>query len=263
MLNFGGNNMEQLTKLQEKLKITAFKMKVIAVLSMLIDHYAAIMILTATGIDSLSQSMQVQYSFMRGIGRIAFPIFAFLVVEGFLKTKDRKKYALRMLIFAIISTPAYNIAFGQTFIYTRKFLIAFIFGNVMWTFLLAVVMMSIMELIEQKNLNIIVSYICYAVIIAVFAFIAENIKCDRKALGIISIGLFYILRACRVKQVISGIVSFYFHHPMSYLGLIPILFYNGERGKDFRYFFYIFYPLHLFILALLRWQIYGIGSFIK
>lgn len=51
MLNFGGNNMEQLTKLQEKLKITAFKMKVIAVLSMLIDHYAAVMIFSATGIQ--------------------------------------------------------------------------------------------------------------------------------------------------------------------------------------------------------------------
>ena len=127
--------MEQLTKLQEKLKITAFKMKVIAVLSMLIDHYAAVMILSATGIQSLSQSMQVQYSLMRGIGRIAFPIFAFLVVEGFLKTKDRKKYALRMLIFAIISTPAYNIAFGQAFIYTRKFLIAFIFVSLMFLFL--------------------------------------------------------------------------------------------------------------------------------
>lgn len=258
--------MEKIIKLQEKFNLTSFKIKCIAVLSMIIDHYAAIMILGVVGFKNmatLSLSEQIQYTLMRGIGRIAFPIFAFLIVEGFVKTKDRKKYALRMLAFAIISTPTYNIAFGNAFIYMSKFVIAFIFGNVMWTFLLGILMMMVLDKVENTQVQTIFKYISYIAIILIFAFIAETIKCDRKGLGIFSIALFYLFRDSRVKQIISGFLTFFLQGPFSYLGFIPILFYNGQRGKDMRYFFYIFYPLHLLVFAFLRWYLYGIGSFIK
>ena len=93
----------------EKFEVTAFQLKMLAVITMLIDHIGAVI---------LEQSFKMQGDvwhfdlFLRCIGRLAFPLFAFFIVEGFHYTHDRKKYALRLLILALLSEYPFDIAFS-------------------------------------------------------------------------------------------------------------------------------------------------------
>ena len=83
--------------------MTSFALHLIAMLSMFIDHAAII----------LFDNQEI----MRIVGRIAFPIFAFLLVEGFKKTRSRKKYFIRLFILAIISEPVFDYALTGKFVY--------------------------------------------------------------------------------------------------------------------------------------------------
>ena len=87
-------------------------LKWIAVISMLIDHTAEVLI---NHNAALTDPIWAQiYVLMRGIGRIAFPIYAFLLVEGFLHTRDVKKYLARMLTFAVVSEIPFDLAVFHT-----------------------------------------------------------------------------------------------------------------------------------------------------
>lgn len=249
----------------KKFGIDSFTLKIIAVVSMVIDHYAAIVYPMSYGgsfANMPPSSMQI-YMLLRMVGRIAFPIFAYLIAEGFIKTKNAKNYAKRLFIFALISTPAYNIAFGQTFIYTKKFLISFIFGNVMWTFFFSIIMLYIIKKIQDKGLNVVVKIILIIATFAIFYFIGSFTMCDRKGLGILTVGAFYLFRKNKPLQFVAGAIPLYYQNIVSCIAFIPLAFYNGKRGKDYRYFFYTFYPAHLFIFALIRFAQYGVGTFIK
>lgn len=249
----------------KKFGIDSFTLKIIAVVSMVIDHYAAIVYPMSYGgsfANMPPSSMQI-YMLLRMVGRIAFPIFAYLIAEGFIKTKNAKNYAKRLFIFALISTPAYNIAFGQTFIYTKKFLISFIFGNVMWTFFFSIIMLYIIKKIEEKRLNVVVKIILIIATFAIFYFIGNFTMCDRKGLGILTVGAFYLFRKNKPLQFVAGAIPLYYQNIVSCIAFIPLAFYNGKRGKDYRYFFYTLYPAHLFIFALIRFAQYGVGTFIK
>jgi len=104
-----------------KVGIDAFTLKMIAAVTMLIDHVGYIFF--------------PQYVLLRIIGRISFPIFAFLIVEGFMHTRDVKKYIFRMIIFALITEIPFDFAFYGTFNWGHQ--------NVLVTFLLALVAMYI------------------------------------------------------------------------------------------------------------------------
>ncbi len=244
---------------KRKFGLSGTALKILACIFMFIDHFAAEVIYMGFGLDRITAINPAYfnlYMLARWIGRIAFPIFAFLIVEGFIHTRDSKKYTLRMIIWAIISQIPYNLAFGDKIYYTEKFLPTFIFGNVMWTFALALIMLHIIKLIEEKEFSSPIRYILSFVVIGIFFLIAEIIKCDRKGWGILVVGLFYIFRDARWKQMLTSVVSFYDQYKMSgifpFLSLIPIGLYNGERGRDIKKFFYIFYPTHLLILFAIR-----------
>ena len=251
---------------------SAFTLKLIAIISMVIDHYSVILYPMAYGgkISAMPPEAMVKYMHLRIIGRIAFPIFAYLIAEGFVKTGNIKKYIYRMLIFALISTPAYNIAFGQTFIYTEKFVISFIFGNVMWTFFFALIMLCIIKKIEEKVENVFFKSLLVVCTAGLFYLLGDIIKCDWHGFGIALVAVFYIFRKSKIMQMFFATAAIFmtFFKPFSvnlyaFLGLIPIIFYNGKRGKDLRYLFYAFYPAHLFVFALIRYIMYGVGSLIK
>ena len=235
--------------IRERIGISSFGLKVIACLTMLIDHIGGIVVYWNIDFSNLANdpSLYLIYSLTRMIGRISFPIFAFLIVEGFIHTKNFKKYISRMFIFALISIIPYNLAFGRR-VFNPQYWTNFIFGNVLWTFLVGLVLMYLLKIVEEKKYKKIVEFGLYIVLTAVFMVIAYFIKCDRRQWGILVIALFYIFRDSRWKQALTSIVSFRDQPLISHLALIPILLYNGERGRDIRYFFYIFYPLHLIVL---------------
>lgn len=249
------------TELSEKKGIAGSTLKIIAVISMMIDHIAAVLILMGiyyklipyarTAVINYGVNLNVIYLIMRAVGRISFPIICFLLVEGYIHTSNKKKYALRLFTFALISEIPFNLAFAN-----KIFLPASRLNNVFFTLFLGICTMYIIELIENKKINKVVTVLAIIATIVVFGAIAKLIKCDFKYYGILCIALFYIFREKRILQILSGVIVFLYEVPASfgivYLSLITIYFYNGERGLRTKCFFYIFYPLHLLILYFVR-----------
>nr|WP_281417214.1 TraX family protein [Clostridium mobile] len=254
-------------------------MKIIAVISMLVDHIAAVLILVGIYYKFIpyaentamyySSNLKTIYQLMRAVGRISFPIFCFLLVEGYVHTSNKKKYALRLFIFALISEIPFNLAFGN-----KIFIPASRLNNVFFTLLLGVCVMYIIEFINSKEINIkfinnkkinkVIAAIAIIATIVVFGAIAKFIKCDFNYYGILCISLFYIFRENRLLQILSGIIVFSYlamgSFGIVYLSLLAIYFYNGQRGLKIKYFFYVFYPAHLLILYFIRVYLATIGA---
>ena len=217
-------------------------LKCIAIVTMLIDHIGAVVLarLLLTG-DGGPNTYQV-YLAMRDIGRIAFPIFCFLLVEGFEHTKDRKKYALRLLAFAIISEIPFDLAFcGKV--------IDFAYQNVFFTLFIGLVtMIAFHEVEEKQEWNPFLRGVLLAVIVLAGMGIAYLMQTDYDAKGVMCIMALYVFRKMRGLQILAGCIAFCWWELPALVAFIPIAFYNGKRGWNMKYVFYAFYPLHLLVL---------------
>ncbi len=224
--------------------ISGSTLKWIAVLSMLIDHIGAILI----GPYTYDGGFSVLYYTCRLIGRIAFPIYCFLLVEGFLHTRHLANYCLRLALFALISEIPFDLAFRGT-------LFAWNYQNVFFTLLIGLLTISCMNRMEISLRH--APAVCLLGRIAVLASgmaCAWYLKTDYAQTGVLSIAVFYLLRtnklyaslgACVCLNYLSGL-------EISAFASVPLIqFYNGSRGAHLKYFFYLFYPLHLLILAVL------------
>lgn len=216
---------------KEKIGISGGTLKIIAILTMAIDHIAAA--LYPAGIYS-----DFVYSLMRCIGRIAFPIFCFLLVEGFVHTRNKNKYAIRLILFAFISEIPFDLAFSGT-------MFAFYSQNVFFTLAIGFIAMMLIEHFKGQEQ--------FAVIGAILAILLAHIlQTDYDGRGVILIILFYLFRGKYIKisgsLLIFAQVLFGYTEVYALLSLIPINFYNGKRGIKLKYIFYIFYPAHLLLL---------------
>lgn len=214
---------------------SSFALKIIAVICMFCDHFG----------DAIIKP----FSFFNVIGRIAFPIFAFQITEGYIHTKDLKKYFKRLIVFAIISQISFML-FLSTF--TSPFTL-----NIFFTLLLGLLSIYIYNKIPNKFLAIVIG-----IIISIFA---EIINVDYGAWGIIIIMIFYIFKdkkvimsllyilSCFIKYL-PNLLKYNFHYIYLLLlfstafSIFFIIAYNGKQGKKIKYFLYIFYPLHMLIL---------------
>ncbi|MEW9096059.1 MAG: TraX family protein [Clostridiaceae bacterium] len=256
-------------ELSRKRGLSGSTLKIMAVISMLIDHIAAVLILVGIYYKFIpyaentamyySSNLKTIYRLMRAVGRISFPIFCFLLVEGYIHTSNKKKYALRLFIFALISEIPFNLAFGN-----KIFIPASRLNNVFFTLFLGVCVMYIIEFINNKKINKVATAIAIIATIVVFGVIAKFIRCDFNYYGILCIALFYIFRENRLLQILSGIIVFSYlaigSFGIIYLSLLAIYFYNGQRGLKIKYFFYIFYPSHLLILYFIRVYLATMGG---
>ena len=208
-------------------------LKLIACLSMFIDHLGAVCFSGMMG--------------FRIIGRLAFPIYCFLLVEGAVHTHDMKKYILRMGIFALISEVPFDLAFYHRLVYTEH-------QNVFFTLGLGLLAIWFLEHpIEHLDIPDVLYKLL--VIIAV-GLIAEFFNTDYGFTGITVICVFYLREQPQLKYPIAAILLAAMGGVEVYavLALIPILLYNGRRGRQtkvMQYGFYIFYPAHLLLLAVL------------
>ncbi|MEE1195258.1 MAG: TraX family protein [Lachnospiraceae bacterium] len=228
----------------DKMKIfSGSALKTIAILSMTIDHFAAVVLYW--GILYYNQpvyegtslyTVYIVYRIMRSIGRIAFPIYCFLLVEGFMHTGSRPKYLLRLGIFALISEIPFDLAI-------KNQLITWEYCNVFFTLCLGFLAMWALEYFKNKI------YISLP-IAAVICYAAYFINCDYDYHGILLIVILYLFRYYRIPQVIGGALSLYWEWPAIF-AFIPILMYNGKRGRSSKYFFYLFYPTHLLLFYFL------------
>jgi hypothetical protein len=195
-------------------------------------------------IDHMGAYLFPDQLWMRYVGRLSFPIYAFLLVQGFLHTRDVKKYLGRLFGFALISEVPYDLArsdvpwqMGQQNVFFTLFL-----G------LLAVCALCFLGSIPVKLLAL-------AAICLLMHFL---VKSDYGIAGIAMILCFYLFRDGRMafEQCLSiGVINIGYYggiQSAAVLALLPIQMYNGKKGPSAKYFFYAFYPVHLFLLYLIR-----------
>lgn len=230
--------MEKIKKLKG---INGAQLKYIAFSSMFIDHFNKAIItpfLTGTG------PMVIITTIFDILGRIAFPIFAFMVVEGFFKTKSQWKYLRNLLIFAVISEIPYDMFQSAEFVNTWS-------QNILWGLALGLftimVIDKLKEKIKKRPLWIFVSLL----IVALSSLGSMLISSDYEYYAIIIIYLYYIFYDKRL--VASGLGYLVIIKEIyAILGFATVLLYNGEKGKQNKIFNYLFYPVHLLIFGIIR-----------
>lgn len=224
-----------------KIKMTSNVLKFIAIVTMLIDH------ITVGLYWNLTNNGEY-YTILRDIGRISFPIYCFLLVEGFRHTKNIKKYIGRMLIFAVISEIPFNLAiYGRLEYYMHQ--------NVLFELALGLICMY---LVSKVNLTSPYRLLYHAIIIAGCCWLAYFLYLDYSYYGILLIMLGYYIRCTyRVKQSLILAMIWFMFDMHSAIAFIPISFYRGKQGKSFKWLFYAVYPVHLAIIAYVRLQVFG------
>lgn len=220
-------------------------LKLIAIISMLIDHTAYVLapvlpFMVAPLFPLMGKQITIYY-LMRRIGRLAFPIYCFLIGEGYAHTRDRVRYALRLLIFAVVSELPYNLMLS-------KALFAPDHQNVFFTLFLGVALIHIYKNVKTSLPKLLA-------MLAVLV-VSTQLDADYGAAGVALILLLYIFRNQRAVQAVLA-------YPMlsggvaAFCAFIPINLYNGKRGfigsGVSKYFFYLFYPLHMLLLVGIRY----------
>lgn len=208
--------------------------------------------------DHVSDSIIGHFTYLNYIGRIAFPIFAFQLVQGYLHTKNLKKYFIRLLIFACISQIPFML-FLSTF--SNSYYL-----NIFFTLFLGAISIYVYNKADNKYLGI--------ALVALICIIGHFVQVDYGAYGVLIIFIFFVFRNKKIFMYLSFILATilkylpniirYSQASALYIGcilftcisLIPIFLYNGKQGPKVKYLFYIFYPLHLLILYFLRIIIY-------
>ncbi|MCR5467821.1 MAG: conjugal transfer protein TraX [Lachnospiraceae bacterium] len=229
-------------------------LKLIAIISMILDHVAVCLIPTIAAVaeeGSFLSNSSVVFTIIdtqRAFGRLAFPLFLFLLLEGLEHTKDIKKYAARLLVFALISEIPFDYAvYGEIFHWGKQ--------NVMFTLFLSLItiagidnVLTIFSEDKTKRVMLSLSIMMFSVFAAYF------IKCDYGYIGVGAAIAMYFFKSDKIKSIFAGsiILMLGFSSEITAIfSVIPVLFYNGKRGSDskiLKYAFYVFYPLHLLII---------------
>lgn len=206
--------------------------KIIAMISMLIDHIALCI--------PYIWMHQDTYRIMRNIGRIAFPIFCFCIIEGYYHTSDVKKYMFRLFIFALISEIPFDLAVNSGGIFGINH------QNVFFTLCIGLCMIYI---VDNASSGIIMRLFA----IGAACLTARVLRTDYSMFGIIQILTFYVLRNNRIGRIICiTALNTIYGQPAGALSLLFTECYNGKRGFNVKYLMYAFYPVQFMILYLIR-----------
>ena len=224
-------------------------LKIIAVLSMAIDHVGAAIFLPyvsylfQTGAPQAETVYQV-YWVLRDIGRLAFPIYCFLLTEGFFHTSSRIKYARNLLLFALISEIPFDLAlFGEPFYWEGQ--------NVYWTLFFGLFGMMIMQKIWETEWQMVLKAVLMGIAAAGCIALGYALQTDYDAYGVAAILVMYVLRRFRLIGFTAGVLILIWMSDVEVYALfaLPLVFlYNGERGRQKKWFFYSFYPAHFLVL---------------
>ena len=225
--------------------LNGFHLKLIAICTRFIDHMGYTLFPSAL--------------WLRCIGRIAFPVFCFLIAEGCVYTHDRRKYAVRLLAFALLSEIPFNLMNSGA-------LWDMYHQNVLWTLLMGALVCWLMDWTMQKRAGW-----AFALVVAAMAaayWLLEIGNTDYGGWGMLLVVMFYGIRRAPSRAVVKMIAQFFglafFSIAVmggyisielwSLVSLAPIWLYNGQRGfsnRAVQYGFYAFYPVHILILSLI------------
>ena len=225
--------------------LNGFHLKLIAICTMFIDH--------------MGHTLFPGVMWLRCIGRVAFPIFCFLIAEGCIYTHDRKKYALRLLVFALLSEIPFNLM-------TAGWVWNPYDQNVLWTLLAGALVCWLVGWALKKR-TVWAFVLTGAVMVAAY-WPLELINTDYGGWGMLLVAMFYCVQRSPYRRavkmaaeafwltffsiaVMGGVLSI---ELWCLLALVPIWLYNGQRGfsnKAVQYGFYAFYPVHILVLSLI------------
>ena len=254
------------------LSMTSFALKLIAVLSMLLDHlFQAGLFGQKQLMDWFGLSMGASYyvcQIIEPLGRLAFPIYAYFIAEGCRHTRSRRNYLLRLLFFGVISEFPYDIAmnpFHQGGAWYMAFT-PFTHLNVFFTLALGVIGITLYDRLRVKGKP---AALCYLPL-AACAVAAELLRTDYMIFGPLLIFAAYFPRTTKTRfAAMAGVLALiylgYYTGWFSYfdisapiylaaacaaLGLLAL--YNGRRGPKLKWLFYAVYPAHLTLYMLLK-----------
>lgn len=239
-----------------KLDISSAGLHILAMALMLCDHAWAMLFPAAEWLTCL--------------GRIAFPIFAFMIVEGYIHTRDLRRYLLRMLVWALLSEIPFDLMYGGSVLYPFH-------QNVLWTFLLSLLIIMLIDKCKAR-FQPVPAVLASAGLILLGFVLGYAVMVDYYGAGVLTVLTFYFLRnrdwKCRLGQLIclyilnvSLLGGFYYEvelfghtfelvqQSFALLALVPIWLYQGRQGhhsRPFQYFCYAFYPVHMLLLFFVR-----------
>ncbi len=234
-------------------ELTAAVLHIIAMTLMLMDHLWA--------------TLLPAREWLTCAGRVAFPIFAFMAVEGDFHTRSFKKYILRMLLFAVLSEIPFDLMYGGTWFYP-------VHQNVLWTFLLGLLGVWLMEQVRKKGKTWMYLLVCVLVVPAGLV-LGTLCMVDYYGVGILTVFVFYFLHGRKWWCFLGQLAALYWlnvellgglmypvqlfgmefelcQQGLALLALIPIWLYRGRQGyhsKPFQYLCYAFYPVHMLLLV--------------
>ena len=237
-----------------KMDLSAAALHILAMTFMLMDHLWA--------------TLLPAQEWLTCVGRIAFPIFAFMAVEGYFHTHNLKKYLLRMLIFAVISEVPFDLMYGGTWFYP-------VHQNVIWTLMMGLVGIHLMETVRKKK-STFVYILVSAVVVILGGLLGTLSMVDYYGIGVLTVFIFYFFRGRKWWCLLGQILALYWvnvemlgglmypirlfgmefelcQQGLALLALLPIWLYRGRQGyhsKPFQYFCYAFYPVHMLVIVL-------------
>lgn len=236
--------------------ISAAVLHILAMVLMLMDHLWA--------------TLLPAQDWLTCVGRVAFPIFAFMSVEGYFHTHNFKKYAQRMLLFAVLSEIPFDLMYGGTWFYP-------VHQNVIWTLLMGLLGIHLMETVRKKQkpwVYVLVS----AGVVAAGGILGTLCMVDYYGVGVLTVFIFYFFRGRKWWCLLGQLLTLYWvnvqmlgglmyqiqlfgmefelcQQGLALLALLPIWLYRGRQGyhsKPFQYACYAFYPVHMLILVLVQ-----------
>jgi hypothetical protein len=249
--------------------MTAFTLKIIALAAMIIDHAAIV----------FPHHIPLEF---RAVGRLAWPIFAYLLAEGFRHTKDPRKFMVRLGVLALISQIPYSLAITwagrHDYIpWTEAISFASFINNtnIFYTLFLGGAAIMLFRRLEAKGYRT----LAYIGAILPAALLAELLTADYGGMGVLFIFVMYVIAEKRKRLAAMAVLglSQFFPLVMLYLAgnmgafqisitqrgaaaivlmitftlfsVVLTAFYNGKRGRDMKWLFYAAYPVHLAVLA--------------
>lgn len=217
--------------MKSQISITSFDLRVIAMITMIIDHIGTVFF---PGI-----------AIYKIIGRISFPIFAFLIVEGSVHTSDIRAYMNRLLCFALISEVPFNLAFRRSFI-------SFGSANVLFTLYAGLLIIDLIKRYHESNITWLKLFL--------IALCIQFIGGDYLIFGILTVIIFYTYRGKFYKICIALALLFTILmgglQTYGLLALVILYFYNGREGRKVGRVFYLVYPLHLILIYIIYILVY-------
>ena len=234
--------------------LSAAALHIIAMTFMLMDHLWA--------------TLLPAQEWLTCVGRLAFPIFAFMTVEGYFHTHDLRKYLRRILVFAVLSEIPFDLMYGGTWFYP-------VHQNVIWTLLLGLLGIHRMEKARKKQ-KMTIYVLTVALVVVLGAVLGTLGMVDYYGAGVLTMFVFYLFRGRKWWCFLGQLLALYWvnvellsglMYPVHILGteielcqqglallaLIPIWLYRGRQGyhtRPFQCACYAFYPVHMLVIVM-------------